>query len=253
MEVKIGKVALKTSCVVGFVGSYFKYVDKFKKMYFLDDNVYVDKKKLSVIEKKNLWKKLAFVPEKLENDYSFTVTEYMKYIIFTEFLKVKDYKKKIKDSLKIVGLSSSYLDRKISSLSSSEKKFVLLAISLLSNPDILFLENFFNDLDLKNTKKVIKLINQLIERYNKSVVICCDDIEFIYKYTKKIYIFSNNKLLISGDTDEVLENNCELLLNNNISVPKTVLFTNLVFSKKKVKLNYNKDIRDLIKDIYKKV
>ena len=97
------------------------------------------------------------------------------------------------------------------------------------------------------------LLNQLVDKYKKVVIICSNNSEFIYKYTKNLICFSNDNLLMQGDTNTLFEENTLKLMNNSINIPKTILFTNLVLEKKNIKLNYNKDIRDLIKDIYKKV
>ena len=62
-------------------------------------------------------------------------------------------------------------------------------------------------------------------------------------------ILKNNKVYLEGSTDKVYQNPD---LSNDIDIPDLVRFTNLA-KKKKVKLSYHKDIRDLIKDVYKHV
>ena len=64
----------------------------------------------------------------------------MKYEIKRKNIKLKNSEKKIKDSLVIVGLDEVLLDRKINTLSISEQKIVQLAISLISNPEVIIIE-----------------------------------------------------------------------------------------------------------------
>ena len=168
-------------------------------------------------------------------------------------LDLKNYKKKIYDSLKIIGYQESYLDKKINSLSKTEKQWISFAIGLLSNPDMIVLDNFFKSFDLKNTKKMMRLLTQLTEQYNKIVVIYENSSDVIYSLSKYTFIIKNGEPLIEGDTKDIFSNNMNYLLTNGVEIPKTVEFSYLVNEKKKVRLGYFKDVRDLIKDIYKKV
>ena len=181
-----------------------------------------------------------------------TVEEHIMFFIQYHKLSIKDPDKKIKDSLKIVGLNSKYLTRNISSLSSSEKKLLELATVLLINPKILLLDEPFINMDNKNEKKLARLLDQLNDRFNINVVIASSDSSILYKYTKKVILLKDNKVFIEGDTKEVYSN-VELLKKNNFDIPEIVEFVYLAKNKKNVKIDYHRDIRDLIKDIYKHV
>ena len=252
MEIKINGAIIKSNLINGVIGTYDFFINNLKKIDFDNNNIYIDNKRLTKEEKRTLYKKISIVDTNIDNIYySLSIYNYMKMYILNKTLTVKDYRKKIIDSLKIVGLNN-YENKIINELSSSEVKLVLLATALLSNPDIIVCNELFNFFDIKTRKKVIDIFNRLIDNYHKIIIICSNDSEFIYRYTKNLICFSKNKLLIQGDTNKLFEGNTLKLMNNSINIPKTILFTNLV-RKKGIKLNYNKDIRDLIKDIYKKV
>ena len=176
----------------------------------------------------------------------------MEFIIKYYKLTIKDPNKKILDSLKIVGLSNDYLEKNITSLSNSELKLIQLAISLLSNPDIILLDEPFINLDTKNEKKILVLLNKLKDHYKKTIVIASHDSNMLYKYTSKIIIIKNNKILIEGKTKEVYEK-VAYLIRNKIEIPDIVMFTYKAKHDKNIHIDYHRDIRDLIKDIYKHV
>ena len=69
---------------------------------------------------------------------------------------------------------------------------------------------------------------------------------------KKVILLKDNTVFMEGDTKEVYSQ-VELLKDNNFEIPDIVLFTYLAKNKKDVKIDYHRDIRDLIKDIYKHV
>lgn len=180
-----------------------------------------------------------------------TVIDRMIYEIERRNLEVKDYKKKIKDSLKIVGLDIE-LERSINTLSYSEKKLLQIAIELLENPDTLIFIEPFRGLDLFNIKKLMRLFRKLIDKYNKTIIFISDNSDILYKNTDYILVYKNNKLIKQGETKKVFED-VEFLKKNKINIPEIVDFTYLVKTKYNVKIDYHRDIRDIIKDIYKHV
>lgn len=203
------------------------------------------------IKRKSILKIGIVREEYLSTDFLVKVYEWMYYEIRRKRLIIKNPKKKINDSLRIVGLDNTYLNRNINSLSSSEKILVILAISLLSNPDIIILLNIFKYLDKTREKDLIMLLEKIKEQYNKTIVLINDDSEIIYKYAKYVIIKKNN-LFVEDDTDKIFKR-VDFLHKNNIKVPEIVELTHLIKKKKKIRLEYHKDVRDILKDIYKHV
>jgi len=54
----------------------------------------------------------------------------------------------------------SFLDRKVSSLSGGQKQKLNLMRALMTNPEILILDEPFNGLDLGSLKKIVRLLQQ---------------------------------------------------------------------------------------------
>lgn len=255
MEIKIeNKLKIKSESITGIFDIDNYFINYLKKITFTKTNISLNGKKLNQVELIELKKKISIIDKHIDEQFlSLTVYEYMKKTIINNLLDLKDYKKKITDSLKIVGLNDNYLDKRLSILSTSEQEFINFAVGLLSNPDIILLDNFFNSLDLKNTKKIIRLLSQLAEQYDKIVIIYNSNIETLYNFTKRLVVINSNNIIIDGNTENIFDNEIETFKENNIPIPKTIEFSYLVNQDKNIKLGYFKDIRDLIKDIYKKV
>ena len=83
------------------------------------------------------------------------------------------------------------------------------------------------------------LFNKLIDDYNIKIILIDKDINKLYKYTNHIYY--NNKLIKNKDL--YLEDVDE----------ETISFIKKVKDMKNIKLTYYKDVRDIIKDIYKSI
>lgn len=209
--------------------------------------------KLDSSNQTEIRKKISLVKEQFNIEpHLDTVREYMEFIIKYYRLIIKDINKKMIDSLKIVGLTSEYLDQSISKLSSSEMKLIQIAISLLSNPEVILLDEPFQTLDTKNIKKMVMLLTKLKDQYKKTIVIASNNSDMLYKYTTKMIFIKNNKVFLTGATKEVYKK-IEYLMRNKFEIPDIVLFTSKAVNEKKVHIDYHRDIRDLIKDIYKHV
>ena len=184
-------------------------------------------------------------------NFKTTIYDYMNYEIKNKNIILKDDLKKINDSLRIVGLSYLDLDRNINTLSESEKKLLSLALSLLSNPEVLIFLEPFNKLDLRNEKRLMFLLRKIREKYDKTIIFISTNSNMLYKNTDYLIIY-DDKLLKEGSTKELLED-VDFLKKNSLSIPEIVEFTYIAKSKYNVKIDYHSDIRDIIKDIYKHV
>ena len=197
--------------------------------------------------------KISIVSTNIEKKYfQIKVYELIYYEIRRKKIKIKNPRKKIIDSLKIVGLNPEILLRNINTLSTSEKKLLQLALCLLSNPEVIIIEDPFKEFDKKETKRIYMLLQKIKDKYNKTIVFISDNTDMLYKYTNHIIIIKNDKLVVEGDTSTVI-NRVDFLKRNSIEIPDIVKLTYLAKKKKNIKMDYHKDIRDIIKDIYKHV
>lgn len=217
----------------------------------LSGTIIINKTKITEENRFEYYRKIALIKQICEKTYLKTVNDYMEDFIREKNLSMKDASKKIIDSLKIVGLPKETVIREYHSLSHTEKYFVSLAINLLLNPLIIILEEPFNALDLKQEKKLMALLVRLKEKYNKYIIIVSKNSNKLYKYTDRILIFKN-KLLLNGPTKEIYQR-VDFLRKNRILIPEIVELTYIAKKNKNVKLDYHRDIRDIIKDIYKHI
>lgn len=220
--------------------------------YPLKGEIFINEKKITEENINSYQRLVSIVYEYKPIAYIKTVLDYMNIIITNKNLKIKNPNKKIIDSLKIVGLDEKYLLRELNTLSTSEKELIQIASSLLSNPEIVVLTNQLSKLDLLNQKKIFLVLTKLKEQYHKIIVIIDKNANILYKYCTKAIIIKNGNIIASGDIKDVY---CkvEMLKKSKIDIPQIVEFTHKAKKTKKVKIDYHKDIRDIIKDIYKHV
>lgn len=154
--------------------------------------------------------------------------------------------KRVMDSLKMVGLDESYLTLDPLSLSSGESRKLSLAMTLAINPKILILDNPTIGMDVEDKKMLIKVLKTIKRRYNKTIVIISNDIEFIHRFVDYIFVLDKGKVVLEGDKYQVFKQE-ELLKQYGIKIPNIIKFK--LLSNNKAKLLYRDDNSDLIKDI----
>ncbi len=215
--------------------------------------IYIDGKRL--LQKNKICYRSSIYLVKDNLDYPTpiaTVGEYLHFMIQKLHLSFQNEEKKIKDALHLVGLQEEMVHRSLLALSCSEKKLLRMSEALLVNPEVFLLENPFDNLDYKNIKKLVRIFNKLKEKYQKTIVFTTDNCEEIYQYADDVIILKKGTVLLEGTVSEVYSNKM-ILEKEKISVPKSILFSDYVQEKKGIHLDYYKDIRDLIKEIYRKI
>jgi len=115
------------------------------------------------------------------------------------------YEKK-EEVLKLVDLDISILDKFPNQLSGGQIQRVIIAIALSKDIKFLLLDEPTTALDIENKTNIIKLINDLIQRFNILVLFVTHDIDSIKDICKNIVIIKDGIIIEQGNTKEVLNN-----------------------------------------------
>ena len=154
----------------------------------------------------------------------------------------------VKKILKELEIGEAIVDKKINELSHSEQKLLKYVLMVLSNKKIVIIDEPFMDLDFAGKKKITLLINSLL-RKKKTIIVGSVDSNIIYGLCKKVLFISDNKYYYD---DIMAFTNKKVLKEFHIDMPYLVRFVELA-KNKKIRLNYSRDIRDLMKDVYRNV
>lgn len=195
-----------------------------------------------------LRKKIGFVYSSNSEFIGKTVKEEIKLTMKNYGYSTANVTKHIVDSLRIVGLDESYLERNPNTLSFTEKKKIALASAMSYNPSILILENFDKGLIFREREYFKKLFLKLKNKFNKTIIIIGTDLTFMFELVDKLYVINKGKLVISGGKEIYYDNK----LYKYIEMPKIVEFTKYAQECGHSILEYT-DIKELIKELYRNV
>ncbi len=217
-----------------------------------DGEVIYNKSKVTsdkIIGVGNLRKNVGVLYQNLDDQFFLdTVREELEFAL-REY-KVDDIDKRVKDSLKMVGLDEEYLNKDPMKLSSGEKRLVGLSMILSFNPKVFLLDEPLYNLDGLNRKKVIKLLKLMKNRYKKTIVIATNDSDLLLEVANRIYVLNKEKIVLEGTKYKVLKND---LTKYDINIPKIINFNKTVNDLKGIDIGYRDNMNDLMKDIYRYV
>lgn len=180
----------------------------------------------------------------------FNSTVYKEIEFGLKCFKCDDIDKNIHESLELVGLDDSFLNRNPYKISNGERRKVALASILCYKPDVIILDEPTVGLDNKSKIEFMKLLKRLKNEFGKTIIIVSHDINFLHKFVDYVYLLKEGKIVLEGDKYSVFSNE-EVMEECGLIVPDVLHFSNLVFEKKGIKIGYRDEINDLIKDVYR--
>jgi len=152
--------------------------------------------------------------------------------------------KNVDKALIMVGLDNSFLDKRVSELTLSEKFKVDLATKL--DKDIIIVGNLSKNLIYKDIEYIKKLLLKLNVDYRKKIVVIDEDVNVFMNLVKHIYVMKNKELIY--DTFDFYDDN----LYKYVKMPKIVEFIKYV-NKNSKRLDNTVEIYELIKDIFRRL
>jgi len=160
-------------------------------------------------------------------------------------------KKQSIDALNMVGIDESLFEKSPLELSGGQKRRVAIAGVLSSHPDIIILDEPTSGLDPKGTKDVMSIFKELNEKYNKTIILICHDMDIVYEYANKAIVMNKGIVAYEGDTISLFTNE-KLLGELSLVAPKVISFaTDLSNKGFAIEPKDVKNIDDLIESIVK--
>ncbi len=157
---------------------------------------------------------------------------------------------KVLSSLTMVGLPREYLKMNLIDLSSGEATKVAIAASLVMNPEVLILDEPTLYLDNVSWKNLLKLLKMLKNKYNKTIIVMSNDMDFVYKLGNNYVLMDKGAIIKIGKVKQMVEE-LDMFEEYNIEMPKLLDFINYLEKQKSIKHQGNSisSVKDLIKGV----
>jgi iron complex transport system ATP-binding protein len=168
--------------------------------------VHLSGTEITKIKRKEIAKKIGFLPQETASEYDFTVKELVQMGRYSHTgtfgtLENMDYQI-IKESLKSTDMEKMS-ERRLSQLSGGEKKRAFLASVLAQSPEILLLDEPTSSLDIHRQVQFFHLLLGLVKQ-GMGVVVVTHNINFASLFCQKLIFLSDGNLISSGTPDKVI-------------------------------------------------
>ena len=169
--------------------------------------IFYDGLDLKSFSKKDISKKIAFVPQLSTFPEDVTLWEFVQLgrhpynSLF--FSNKKDDEIKIRYALDSVGLSN--LENKdIDELSGGQKQRALIALAIAQDTETIVLDEPTNHLDIKAQLEIMHLLHDLNHKMNKTIIIVIHDINHGLKFSDKVIVMKDGKVALDGKTNDII-------------------------------------------------
>lgn len=171
------------------IGMYGNKIDEFKD--FLQDKNFNTGK---IVDDDYYLKNVSII------DYDNFFTNYVKDELSLR-IKFANELEDISDILDKFSIDETFLEKTISSLSSFEKKLLLVIISMFDQNKVIVFYHLFNGLDYHNKSLLVRVLKNIKKHYGKIIFIYDYDMDTINNLVDKILIIDDELVLLDNIED----------------------------------------------------
>lgn len=167
--------------------------------------VLIDGKDMSSFKSNELAKKIAILKQANHINIRLTIRELVAFGRFPYSqgkLTKEDWKyvDEAIDYMELAGMQEKFLDQ----LSGGQQQRAFIAMVIAQNTEYVLLDEPLNNLDMKHSVQIMKVLRRLADELGKTVIIVIHDINFASCYSDYIVALKDGKVVHNGPTDQVI-------------------------------------------------
>ncbi len=168
--------------------------------------ILIEGKKLENWDNKELSKKIAILKQSNNISLKLTIRELVSFGRYPHSegrLKDED-NKHIEEAIqymKLKDIENKYLDE----LSGGQRQRAYIAMVIAQNTEYVFLDEPLNNLDMKHSVEMMKVLRNLCDDLGKTVVLVMHDINYTSCYSDYIVALKNGEIAKYGKTEEIIK------------------------------------------------
>lgn len=169
--------------------------------------VLIDGKDISEWKSTDLAKKISILKQSNQINLRLTVRELVSFGRFPYSqgkLKKEDWER-VDEAIAYMDLTDlqhKYLDQ----LSGGQNQRAFIAMVIAQNTEYILLDEPLNNLDMKHSVQIMKVLRRLAEELGKTVIIVIHDINFASCYSDYIVALKDGKIVKEGPTEAIIDN-----------------------------------------------
>jgi len=119
------------------------------------------------------------------------------------------------DYMNLIEMEDKFLDE----LSGGQRQRAFIAMVIAQDTDYVLLDEPLNNLDMKHSVQIMKILRKLVDELGKTVVIVLHDINFASVYSDRIVALKDGRVVKDGPTNDIINSDAlKQIYDMNIAV-----------------------------------
>ncbi|NQX69320.1 ABC transporter ATP-binding protein [Paenibacillus alba] len=168
--------------------------------------ILIDGEDVTKAKSQELAKKIAILKQSNHIQVRLTVRDLVSFgrFPYSQGKLTKEDWQFVDEAIRYMGLENmqhKYLDQ----LSGGQNQRAYIAMVIAQNTEYILLDEPLNNLDMKHSVQIMKVLRRLADELGKTIVIVIHDINFASCYSDYIVAFKQGKVVKEGRTDEMID------------------------------------------------
>ena len=170
--------------------------------------VLIDGQDMGNFKSKDLAKKIAILKQSNHINIRLTIRELVAFgrFPYSQGRLTKEdwrYVDEAIDYMELGDMQDKFLDQ----LSGGQQQRAFIAMVIAQNTEYILLDEPLNNLDMKHSVQIMKVLRRLADELGKTVIIVIHDINFASCYSDHIVALKDGKVVHNGPTEQVINSN----------------------------------------------
>lgn len=168
-------------------------------------SIYIEDKELEQYGKNELAKKISILKQSNNINLRLTIREIVSFgrFPYSKGRLTEEDEKFISESIEymdIKDIQDKYLDE----LSGGQRQRAFIAMVIAQGTEYIFLDEPLNNLDMRNSVQMMKVLRRLCDELGKTIIIVMHDINFASCYSDYVVAFKDGLIIKNGKTDDII-------------------------------------------------
>lgn len=170
--------------------------------------VLLDKKDVKKLKSQDFAKRVAILKQSNFINVRLTIRELVSFgrYPYSKGRLTDEDNAKVDEALSYMNLTEiqhKFLDE----LSGGQKQRAFISMVIAQDTEYILLDEPLNNLDMKHSVQIMKILRKLVDELGKTVVIVLHDINFASVYSDRIVALKDGRLVKDGPTSEIINTN----------------------------------------------